>query len=151
MLVGNQNGGKNVRIISAAFMRLKVSRQEIPASTRRVVEALRMMALFPRLPEASTETETPMAFEHTRSRSGNGSNFSVIRYLRAHVPKKSQLDISDAIDLDQRVARNSTVCDSYRGTHRGLIAETSKINFVHAGIVFDVIQIDVHLQHFLHG
>jgi hypothetical protein len=64
-------------------MRLKVSRQEIPASTSRVVEALRMMALFPRLPEASTETETPMDIEHTRSRSGNGSNFSVIRYLRA--------------------------------------------------------------------
>src|SRR4051812_12582380 len=71
-----------------AFMRLKVSRQEIPASTRMVVEALRTIALFPRLPEASTETETPMAFEHTRSRSGNGSTFLDVRYLRAHVPKK---------------------------------------------------------------
>jgi hypothetical protein len=47
------------------------------------------MALFPRLPEASTETETPMAFEHTRSRSGNGSTFLDIRYLSAHVPQEN--------------------------------------------------------------
>jgi hypothetical protein len=39
-------------------MRLKVSRQEIPASTRiRVVEVC-TTALFPRLPLASTETDT---------------------------------------------------------------------------------------------
>jgi hypothetical protein len=135
----------------AAFMRLKVSRQDIPASTRMVVVALRMMALFPRLPEASTETETPMTFEHTRSRSGNGSNFSVIRYLSAYVPNKSQLDVSDAIDLDQRIAGNPTRCDGYRGTHRRLAAEASEIHFVHAGIVFDVVQVDVHLQDLLHG
>jgi len=41
-------------------MRLKVSRQEMPASTRMRVLELHTMAQFPRLPEASTETETPM-------------------------------------------------------------------------------------------
>src|SRR2546430_16607524 len=44
----------------AAFMRLKVSRQEMPASTRMRVLERHTMAQFPRLPEASTETETPM-------------------------------------------------------------------------------------------
>src|SRR5215469_17846406 len=43
-----------------AFMRLKFSRQEIPASTRMRVLELLTMAQFPRLPDASTETETPM-------------------------------------------------------------------------------------------
>src|SRR5437588_6453289 len=131
----------------AAFMRLKVSRQDIPASTRMVVVALRMIALFPRLPEASTETETPMDFEHTRRRSGNGSNFSVIRYFSAKAPKKFRLDVGNAIDFDQRVARHSTVCDRYRGAHRRLIPVTSKID-VHPGIVFDVVQIDIHLHDF---
>src|SRR5271154_899285 len=42
-------------------MRLKVSRQEIPASTRIRVDELSTIALFPRLPLASTETETPMS------------------------------------------------------------------------------------------
>jgi hypothetical protein len=41
-------------------MRLKVSRQEIPASTRILVDELRTIVLFPRLPLASTETDTPM-------------------------------------------------------------------------------------------
>jgi hypothetical protein len=41
-------------------MRLTVSRQEIPASTRIFARELATMALFPRLPLASTETETPM-------------------------------------------------------------------------------------------
>ena len=44
-----------------ACMRLKVSRQEIPASTRMRVDELCTIALFPRLPLASTETDTPMA------------------------------------------------------------------------------------------
>ncbi len=44
----------------AARMRLKVSRQEIPASTRIHVVELCTIELFPRLPLASTETETPM-------------------------------------------------------------------------------------------
>ena len=47
-------------------MRLTVSRQEIPASTRIFVRELETMALFPRLPLASTETETPMPEEYSR-------------------------------------------------------------------------------------
>jgi hypothetical protein len=42
------------------FMRLKVSRQEMPASTRIFVLELETSAQFPRLPEASMETLTPM-------------------------------------------------------------------------------------------
>ena len=41
-------------------MRLTVSRQEIPASTRIFVRELETIALFPRLPLASTDNETPM-------------------------------------------------------------------------------------------
>jgi hypothetical protein len=41
-------------------MRLKVSRQEIPASTRIRVDELCTIVLFPRLPLASTETDTAM-------------------------------------------------------------------------------------------
>jgi hypothetical protein len=41
-------------------MRLKVSRQEMPASTRMRVDELCTIVLFPRLPLASTETDTPM-------------------------------------------------------------------------------------------
>src|SRR5579863_10315012 len=44
----------------SALMRLKVSRQEIPASTRIFVVALATIAQLPRLPEASMETLTPM-------------------------------------------------------------------------------------------
>ena len=64
MFMSNQNGGKRMRIIPGACMRLKVSRQEIPASTRIHVVELGTIALFPRLPLASTETETPMAEEY---------------------------------------------------------------------------------------
>jgi len=48
-------------------MRLKVSRQEIPASTRMRVEELSTMAEFPRLPLASTETETPMGEAYSQT------------------------------------------------------------------------------------
>jgi hypothetical protein len=41
-------------------MRFTVSRQEMPASTRIFVRELEIIVLFPRLPLASTETETPM-------------------------------------------------------------------------------------------
>jgi hypothetical protein len=41
-------------------MRLTVSRQEIPASTRIFVRELETIELFPRLPLASTEIETAM-------------------------------------------------------------------------------------------
>src|SRR6185437_85547 len=42
------------------FIRLKVSRQEMPASTRMRVFALATTAQLPRLPLANTETETPI-------------------------------------------------------------------------------------------
>src|SRR6185312_1135575 len=42
------------------FILLKVSRQEIPASTRMRVFALATTAQLPRLPLANTETETPI-------------------------------------------------------------------------------------------
>src|SRR5580693_8138583 len=60
----------------AAFMRLKVSRQEIPASTRIRVDELCTIVLFPRLPLSSTETDTPLCC-------GNRSNFLTSPYLRA--------------------------------------------------------------------
>ena len=44
----------------SARMRLKVSRQEIPASTRIFVQALATTAQLPRLPEASIDRLTPM-------------------------------------------------------------------------------------------
>jgi hypothetical protein len=47
-------------------MRFTVSRQEIPASTKTFVRELETMVLFPRLPLASTETETPMCEEYSR-------------------------------------------------------------------------------------
>src|SRR5437667_9432802 len=43
-----------------AFKRLKVSRQEIPASTKTRVRELHTSAVLPRLPLASTVRETPM-------------------------------------------------------------------------------------------
>ena len=57
------------------FIRLKVSRQEMPASTRMRVEELATSAQLPRLPEASIETLTPMASKHTLSPCGTASNF----------------------------------------------------------------------------
>ena len=42
------------------FMRLNVSRQEMPASTSILVRALATNAQFPRLPLASIETVTPL-------------------------------------------------------------------------------------------
>src|SRR5262249_12529478 len=56
------------------FSRLKISRQEIPASTRIRALELSTRAAFPRLPLASTETETPMCLEHTFKYYGYGSN-----------------------------------------------------------------------------
>src|SRR5947208_8739220 len=67
--------------------RLKVSRQEIPASTRIRALELSTIAQFPRLPLASIETQTPMSLEHTFNYCESGSNFLVKRYFRA---KKSR-------------------------------------------------------------
>ena len=61
-------------------MRLKVSRQEMPASTRILVRALATYAQFPRLPLASIETVTHMP-ESIRAPLWIASDFLVIRYL----------------------------------------------------------------------
>src|SRR5438105_13478621 len=63
--------------------RLKVSRQEIPASTRIRALELSTIAQFPRLPLASIETQTPMSLEHTFNYCESGSNFLVKPYFRA--------------------------------------------------------------------
>ena len=47
------------------FIRWKVSRQEIPASTKILVSELEIIVLFPRMPLASTETETAMLEEYS--------------------------------------------------------------------------------------
>src|SRR5271166_3463532 len=64
-----------------AFMRLKVSRPEMPASTRIRVHALATIAQLPRLPEASMETVTLISTnpcpQHTRASCGYGSYFLV--------------------------------------------------------------------------
>src|SRR5215468_2144592 len=67
----------------SAFMRLKVSRHEIPASTRIFVFDVCMTALFPRLPLASTDIDTPICPQDTRSHCGTASTFMVSRDLRA--------------------------------------------------------------------
>jgi hypothetical protein len=66
----------------AAFSRLKVSRQEMPASTRMRVLELETRAQFPRLPLASTATETPIFVQHTCLYCGRDSNFRVSRDFR---------------------------------------------------------------------
>jgi len=53
---------------------LNVSRHEIPASTRIFVQALATTAQFPRLPEASIVTLTPMIAAYAPSL-WIGSNF----------------------------------------------------------------------------
>jgi hypothetical protein len=61
-------------------MRLNVSRQEMPASTRILVRVLATNAQFPRLPLASIDTVTPM-HEAYASPLWNWSNFLAIRYF----------------------------------------------------------------------
>src|SRR6516162_8492639 len=61
----------------SAFMRLKVSRPEIPASTRILVLDVCTTALLPRLPLASTETDTAICSQHTCWCCESGSNFLV--------------------------------------------------------------------------
>src|ERR1700722_241758 len=64
----------------SVFIRLNVSRHEIPASTRIFVQALATTAQFPRLPLANIETQTPMHRAYAPSL-WIGSNFLVSRYL----------------------------------------------------------------------
>src|SRR5579863_2331491 len=66
----------------SALMRLKVSRQEIPASTRIFVVALATIAQLPRLPEASMETLTPILASILAHPVDSGVTFWLSRYLR---------------------------------------------------------------------
>jgi hypothetical protein len=63
-------------------MRLNVSRQEMPASTRILVQELATNAQFPRLPLASIETVTHMPEAYTAAL-WIASTFSAIPYLGA--------------------------------------------------------------------
>src|SRR5579864_8434956 len=66
-----------------ALRRLKVSRQEMPASTKMRAFELSTTAVFPRLPLASTETQTPM-FRSIHSLTVEaGVTFGLSRYFRA--------------------------------------------------------------------
>src|ERR1019366_2206230 len=53
---------------ATARSRLKVSRPERPASTRMRVELVATSEQFPRLPLASTETDTPIAVAYPHRR-----------------------------------------------------------------------------------
>src|SRR5215471_14866348 len=68
---------------ASTLIRLKVSRQEIPASTRIFVVDVCTSALFPRLPLASNDTDTLILLQHNRSLCGRASTFLVSRDLRA--------------------------------------------------------------------
>jgi hypothetical protein len=58
-------------------------------------------------------------------------------------------DIRDTVDLDEGVA-GDPAGGGDRRTHAGLGAEAAEKYLVHAGIVFQVVQVDVDLQHLLH-
>src|SRR3974390_3915108 len=77
----------------SAFIRLKASRQEIPASTKILVLALATIAQLPRLPDASMDRLTPIGSDpcrqHTRPGCGFGSYFLVSQYLRAGVGRQA--------------------------------------------------------------
>src|SRR5579864_3244620 len=80
------------------FIRLNVSRQEMPASTRILVQALATIAQFPRLPLASIETHTLMlaAYAHAL---WIGSNFLIICCLSADFGRQTS-------DLGRHVPRS---------------------------------------------
>jgi hypothetical protein len=59
----------------SAFMRRKVSRHEMPTSTRMRVVEVCTRAQFPRLPLASTETDTLIRSQDTLETCESGSNF----------------------------------------------------------------------------
>src|SRR5579884_1941429 len=76
-----------------AFNRLKVSRQEMPASTRIRVDELSTMAALPRLPLANTDRDTPMRAAYLLTL-WKRDNFLDSRYFGAgkqdHQPNKSE-------------------------------------------------------------
>src|SRR5580698_5187196 len=97
----------------SARIRLKVSRQEMPASTRIRVQALATTAQLPRLPLASMDTLTPIfanpcfdnpwlanpCWQHTRPPCGSGSTFLVSQYLRAASGLRGMVQVEFLSDL----------------------------------------------------
>src|SRR5581483_2046899 len=75
------------------FKRLKVSRQEMPASTRMRAFELSTIAVFPRLPLASTETETPMLRSIPLTSVETGVTSWLSHYLRVGNFKKPATDL----------------------------------------------------------
>ena len=82
---------------------------------------------------------------------GKGAHFQGdITSHTKHVLDEIEKELTNAGSSMQKVLKVN-VCDRYRGTHRRLIAEASEIDFVHPGVVFNVVEIHVHLEDFLHG
>src|SRR5665647_3409297 len=60
------------------------------------------------------------------------------------------LDVSDHVNLHQRIARNSARGGN-RSAHRRFRPEAALEGFIHAGVVLQVVEIDVALQDLFHG
>src|SRR5947207_15024284 len=63
----------------ADFMRLRVSRQEMPASTRMLPQELETTVQLPRLPLAKTVMRTAIAVQHSGNLAKDGSSKIVNR------------------------------------------------------------------------
>src|SRR5882672_8916651 len=92
----------------SAFMRRKVSRHEIPTSTRMRVVDVCTKAQFPRLPLASIVTDTLIRSQDTLETCGCGSNFLVSRDLRVR-PSLVAQDVADRLVQERTPVR---ACDS---------------------------------------
>src|ERR1017187_8798929 len=64
--------------------------------------------------------------------------------------EKRRLDVRDHVDLNQRIARNSTGGGN-RGAHRRFRAEAALEHFIHGCPVLNIVEIDVGLQDLFHG
>src|SRR5688572_4668396 len=71
------------------------------------------------------------------------------RYSLASPVTRGPSDVRDAVDLDQRVARNAAGGRDRRA-HSRLRAEAAAEDGVHAVVVLQVVQVDVDLEHLLH-
>src|SRR6202043_2497691 len=69
---------------------------------------------------------------------------------RSNALKFSALDISDQIDLNQRIPRNTARWSNGRANRGDHSPLSGRIDTVHRGIVLKVVQVDVHLQHLVH-
>src|SRR5262245_20600294 len=72
------------------------------------------------------------------------------RGVALHVSRQSNLDVGDAVDLNQRVSRD-TSHGSDRRAHRRLVSKTSLVDLVHPRVILDVVEIDIHLENSVHG